>query len=105
MSRYSLKPLAQHSDIFEVAVGWDPALDTFFVMVFGTLDDAREPALHMWRGTAFQEISTTVELLGIASDFAEIPPTLASELAADKLRIPHRTGRPISKLIARLFSL
>lgn len=91
--------------MFEVAVGWDPGLDTFFVIVFGPPDDAREPDLYMWRGTAFQEICTTVELLAIASDFAEIPPNLASQLAADKLRRPHQTGRPKSKLLVWLFSL
>jgi len=32
MSRYSLKPLPRRSDLYEVAVGWDPALETYFVV-------------------------------------------------------------------------
>jgi len=34
MSRYSLRPLPHRSDVFEVAVGWDAGLSTYFVTVF-----------------------------------------------------------------------
>lgn len=50
MGRYSLKPRPQHSDIFEVAIGWDPALETFFVMVFGIADARRDPDVRHWLG-------------------------------------------------------
>ena len=42
MSRYSLKPLPHQDDLFEVALGWDPGLDTFFVTVFAASDGAPE---------------------------------------------------------------
>lgn len=35
MSRYSLKSLAERADVFEVAIGWDPGLGTYFAIVFG----------------------------------------------------------------------
>ena len=43
MSRFSLRPLAHHTDLFEIALGWDPGLGTYFVTVFGTPDRDREP--------------------------------------------------------------
>jgi len=105
MSRYSLKPLPNRTDLFEVAVGWDSRHDTFFVMVFGTPDEAHEPDLRMWQGTAFHKICTTVQVLAIASNFVEVPPGLASQLEADKHRNPHHPERPHSKQLFQLFAL
>ena len=48
MSRYSLKPLPEHSGIFEVAVGWDPGLGTFFAIVFGVPSADRDPDVRHW---------------------------------------------------------
>ena len=42
MSRYSLKPLPEHADLFEVALGWDPGLGTYFLTLFGAPDQDRE---------------------------------------------------------------
>ena len=56
MSRYSLRPLARYNDLFEIALGWDPGLGTYFVTVFGTPDCDREPDIRLWRGTGPREI-------------------------------------------------
>lgn len=80
MSRYSLKPLPEYSDIFEVAVGWDPGLDTYFVQVFGTPDASSEPEVRLWRGTSVREIVAVQELLAIAGNYAEVPGALSARL-------------------------
>lgn len=102
MSRYSLKPLPGHPDLFEVAVGWDAGLDTYFIMAFGAPDAAREPAVRLWRGTILREITSTGVLLSITRSFAEIPDGLAATLHLDRLAAPHNPDRPISKLMAEL---
>jgi len=103
MSRYSLKPLPQRSDIFEVAVGWDPGLSTFFVMVFGVADAGRDTDVRYWKGGQPGQIATVEELQGAGSPLAEIPLELVRRLANDQhtpnLSHPRRFSRFISKLL------
>jgi hypothetical protein len=102
MSRYSLRPLADHADLFEIALGWDPGLGTFFVMVFGTLDLDREPAIRLWRGTAPREIGSPAELIALAATYAEVPEGLARQLEVDRLQSPHNPDRPVSRLLQEI---
>lgn len=104
MSRYSLKPLAHRSDLFEVAVGWDAGLDTYFVMAFAGPDAAREPAIRFWRGTSLRDITSSEGLLAIARTLAEIPDDLAATLHLDRLVAPHNPEAPISRLMAELLA-
>lgn len=104
MSRYSLKPLSQHSEVFEVAVGWDGGLDTYFIMAFGVPEASREPAILLWRGTSLRDITSTDVLLAIARTFAEIPNDLAAKLHFDRLAAPHNLEAPISRLLAELLA-
>lgn len=103
MSRYSLKPLPQHSDIFEVAVGWDQGLGTFFVMVFGVADAGRDPDVRHWRGGQPRQIVTVEELQGAVAPYAEIPLELVRQLVIDQrdpsANPPQRFSRVISKLL------
>lgn len=104
MSRYSLKPLPEYSDIFEVAVGWDPGLDTYFVQVFGTPDASSEPEVRLWRGTSVREIVAVQELLAIAGNYAEVPGALSARLTLDRNYCPHDPMRPITRIFAELMS-
>lgn len=103
MSRYSLKPLPQHSDIFEVAVGWDPALETFFVMVFGVADAGRDPDVRHWLGGQPRQIATVEELQAEVLQYAELPMGLVSQLRGDQRNggasPPQRLSRFISRLL------
>ncbi|MDP3908327.1 MULTISPECIES: hypothetical protein [unclassified Novosphingobium] len=83
MSRYSLKPLPNRADVFEVAVGWDPGLSTYFAIVFGAPEFACEPEVLLWRGCTFGEICRVAELLDIVREFAEVAPELRRRLDAD----------------------
>lgn len=102
MSRYSLRPLPHHSDIFEVAVGWDPGLDTFFVQVFGTPEAYGEPDVRLWRGTTFREVLTVDVLLAIADPFAEVPSELRAQLEQDRTAQPFDQMRPIGRIVREL---
>lgn len=83
MSRYSLKPLPHRSDVFEVALGWDPGFCTYFVIVFGAPVNACEPEVLLWRGRTPGEIRGVADLLDIVREFAEVAPDLRWRLDAD----------------------
>lgn len=103
MSRYSLKPLPEHSDIFEVAVGWDQGLGTFFVMVFGVADASCDPDVRYWQGGQPGQIASVDELQAEVSLYAEFPMELVSRLRDDQrndaLNPTKRLSRFVSKLL------
>ena len=102
MSRYSLRPLSSRADLFEVALGWDASLGTYFVMVFGAPDHECEPDIRLWRGTSPREIGTPAEIIALAAAFAEVPEDLARQLEIDRLRVPHNSDRPANCLFEEL---
>jgi len=89
MSRYSLKPLPHRADLFEVAVGWDPGLSTYFTIVFGAPETDCEPEVLLWRGRTFGEIHGVAELLYIVLEFAEVVGELRGRLDADRSAAPN----------------
>lgn len=89
MSRYSLKPLPHRSDVFEVAVGWDSNLSTYFAIVFGVPETASEPDVLLWRGRTFGEIHRVAELLDIVLEYAELVGELRGRLDADRSDAPN----------------
>lgn len=92
MSRYSLKPLPHRADLFEVAVGWDPGLCTYFTIVFGAPEITCEPEVLLWRGQTFGDIYALAELLDIVREFAEVAPELRCRLAGDQSAEPLAKG-------------
>ena len=103
MSRYSLKPLPEHADLFEVALGWDAGLGTYFLTLFGAPDQDRETDIRLWRGTRTREIASPAELIALAAPYAEIPDNLAARLVLDQLARPFNPDRPISHLQRQFF--
>ena len=102
MSRYSLKPLPEHSGIFEVAVGWDPGLGTFFAIVFGVPSADRDPDVRHWLGGQPRQIVTIEELQAAVSPYAELPMELAKRLSIDQRDGDAGPSRRLSRLISRL---
>lgn len=90
MSRHSLQPLPGRGMIYEVAIGWDRPLGTFFVIIFGTPDDGAsafdrdELTPLLWEGTAPGALSTPNAAIALASSYAVIPDGFAAQLAADR---------------------
>lgn len=102
MSRYSLKPLPERSDIFEVAVGWDAGLGTFFVMAFGFAETGYDPEVLHWLGGQPSQISAVEELQAEISPYAELPLDLVTRLRADQRNGGASTQQGISRFILRL---
>lgn len=102
MSRYSLKPLPEHSDIFEVAVGWDSALGTFFVVVFGVPNAGRDPDVRYWQGQQPNQIVTVEDIQAAVSPYAQLPVELASRLANDQGHERACPSQRLSRFISKL---
>ncbi|MEQ1514917.1 MAG: hypothetical protein ABL931_00340 [Usitatibacteraceae bacterium] len=93
MSRHSLQPLGGPSAVYEIAIGWDRGLATYFVIIFGVPDD-RENGHHcgtddelvplLWEGTRRAELVSPEAAIEIAAHYATIPNELAAQLANDR---------------------
>lgn len=103
MSRYSLKPLPHRADLFEVAVGWDPGLETYFIMVFGVPVHGLEPEVRHWGGGSPRQISSIQALRQEVEGYAILEPELISQLEADqslrRTEAPQRMSRFISRIL------
>ena len=104
MRRYSLKPHPKHSDIFEVAVGWDVGLSSFFVMVFGVADAGRDPDLWHWRGGQPRQIASVEALQTEVLPYAELPVELVSRLKGDQRNGGANPSRRLSRFISHLLN-
>lgn len=104
MSRYSLKPLPERSDIFEVAVGWDPGMGTFFVMVFGVADAGHDPDVRHWLGGEPRQIAKVEELEAEVSPYADLPLELGRRLRNDQLDGDAGPSQRLSRFISHLLN-
>ena len=95
-------PLPYRADLFEVAVGWDSGLDTYFITVFGTPEIQREPEVRLWRGNVWRDLVAAQELVTIAGQYAEVPDDLTTKLEEDRIAAPHQLRPPINRLISQL---
>lgn len=102
MSRYSLKPLAHRSDVFEVAVGWDAGFSTYFVIVFGGWNEEDDPEFTNWRGAKPDQIPTVFGLRNLVEQYAELPPGLVLQLQADQRAEPGPMTQPFNDFLFRL---
>lgn len=100
MSRYSLKPLPNRTNLFEVVIGWDAGLATFFVAMFGPPDSNSEPAVRLWRGTKPCEIVNACEAVSLAACYAQIPDNLMHQLELDRFAKPPDQSSAISWLLS-----
>lgn len=103
MSRYSLKPLPHRADVFEVAVGWDAALDSYFAIVFGVPESDCEPAILSWQGRVPSELPTIAALESAIRACAEIPRELWPCLVADKRTAQSPPKRHFSEILSTMF--
>lgn len=84
MSRYQLQPLPEYEGVYEIAVGWDPPLNTFFAQVLHLDDDmADEHGEVLWIGGMPTEIHDHGKVIDAVRPYAVIPPDLAFKLYGD----------------------
>jgi hypothetical protein len=101
MSRYSLPPRTDAPGIYEVAVGWDRQLGTYFVIVFGPPDADGEPEVALWRGTAPAEITDPCDAITLAASYASIPDGLVATLQMDRIKSSAPAGGAL-QILTRL---
>lgn len=88
MSRYVIPA---HDPRFEVVIGWDNPLETFFCQAFDTMaDEDDETSCVLWEGTTFRSIPTLDTLQARLSPFATIPEAMGVQLRCDQ---EHATPR------------
>ncbi|WP_412538693.1 hypothetical protein R8Z50_22910 [Longispora sp. K20-0274] len=86
MSQRTLQPLDAYAG-HTIRVGWDRPLATFFVQVLPPDGKEDEPgSVFVWQGFARGEIRTPEQAIDLISPYAQIPDTLAADLAADRSR-------------------
>lgn len=102
MSRYSLKPLAERADVFEVAIGWDPGLGTYFAIVFGVPETDSDPAVLSWQGRMPGQIRSVAALGDAIADCAQIPADVYSRLVEDGHISRLQSSRPLDKIISTI---
>lgn len=98
MSRYRIPA---DDPRYDVIVGWDDPLETYFATVFDTIvteDDAA--ACRLWAGAALRALPTVEALRNCLQAYATIPPEVVAQLRQD-----HATTRPRSLLQERMLQL
>lgn len=101
MTRYCLKPLPDLPHIYEVAIGWDASLATFFAAIFGQPDECGDPIILRAIGTSYKEIDHPANAIAFARPLAELPSDIFRTLSLDAKRHPGSLTPP-SETISRL---
>ncbi len=94
MTRYSLRPLPELTHVYEVAIGWDQAMATYFVAIFGPPDEQGDPVLLRWMGATFGEAQHPQDAVTYARRVAEVPCDLYRRLRRDRNRAPPPDSPP-----------
>jgi hypothetical protein len=81
MSRYRIPADDPH---YDVIVGWDDPLETYFTTVFDTTVDADDAAACiLWEGAALRALPTVEALQDRLCAYATIPPEVVVQLQQD----------------------
>ena len=67
-------------------LGWDRALDTFFVQIFRPDGNDDEDSRLIWFGTAPGELATAASAIAVARPYADLPGDIATRLETDRLK-------------------
>jgi hypothetical protein len=94
MSRYCLRPLPHLGCLYEISIGWDQPLGTYFVAAFGPPDDNGDPALLRWIGSTFAEITNPSDAIAYARPLAELPHDIYKRLRLDQQKGPGPKAKP-----------
>jgi len=82
MSRHELASL---NPAHEVAIGWDPPMETYFAQVFDTAGDEENDTYEvLWIGNRFQEVLNPAAVIAAVAPFASVPDGLLDQLARDR---------------------
>lgn len=91
MSRYTLEPRDKSlpDDNFEIIIGWDPPLHTYFVQVLDPTCDEEDSGFEiLWCGLTPGETPSADEAILLIAPWAVIPANLRAALIADRTTTP-----------------
>jgi hypothetical protein len=95
MSRYTI---ASHDPRYEVIVGWDPPMRTYFGQVFvTTIEEDDDAACVLWVGLEVQALTTVAALQDALQAYATLSAAVVAQLEHDQVHTP-----PPSALQTRL---
>ena len=80
MSRYTITPFDPR---FEIVVGWDWPMRTYFAQVLDIDTIEREDRIRVWIGTSFDEIKTPEVLSAPLSAYGNISDDIIQALRDD----------------------
>ncbi|MBK9005260.1 MAG: hypothetical protein IPM67_15085 [Sphingomonadales bacterium] len=100
MSRYSLRPHHYLPQLYEIAIGWDPALATFFACAYGPPDETGDPVVIRNIGMTWREHPHPEAAIAFARPLARIPSDIFRKLTLDARRNPPRDNPPSETLSA-----
>ncbi len=92
MSRYTLEPRADNSDIDHGVIGWDRPLETFFAQVFPKASP--EENAIVWVGTDFRELRTPEAAIKAIEPYMSVPEHIRGQLLSDFADQPARHPEP-----------
>jgi hypothetical protein len=97
MSRHELEPFAKR---YEVTVGWDRPLNTFFAQVkdLQVTDEEDDPVI-VWVGTSYSEIPRPEDLQFHIAEFATISNATMEALRSDRARTLDKGNLPLQRVI------
>jgi len=81
MSRYTI---AAQDPCYEVIVGWDPPMQTFFGQVCATTADDEDAACVLWVGLEVQALTTVAALQEVLQAYATLPAAVVAQLEHDQ---------------------
>lgn len=81
MSRHGIEA---NDPRFEITVGWDHPLNTYFVQVEDNEAEDEDDALIVWVGTSYNEIQTPEALQAFIAQYGNIPQEVIKALRDDR---------------------
>ena len=94
MSRYAIAP---QDPRYEVIVGWDPPMQTYFGQVFLLTIEEDDTACVLWVGLEVQALTAVAALQAALQAYATLPAAVVAQLEHDQASTP-----PPSALQVRL---
>ena len=81
MSRYAI---AAQDPRYEVIVGWDPPMQTYFGQVFLMTIEEDDEACVLWVGLEVQALTTVAALQEVLQAYATLPAAVVAQLEHDQ---------------------
>lgn len=83
---------------FQITVGWDNPLNTYFAQVEDTEAEDEDDPVVVWVGTSHGEIQAPEALQGFVAKYGNIPEDILEDLRADRAAMLDGGPSPLQRL-------